>query len=162
MHVWLPLAPPAPVVGGPERQARVSMSFKNSNCAPVGVNDGLAPTRSSEHPGALCHWWPRKGSTEWVQYTWKQRVNVGGARVYWFDDTGHGACRPPVSWRVLYQEGDTWKPVAVRGDYPTRLDKWCEVQFPPVSTSALRLEVKLQTEWAAGVHEWQVVEAEAD
>jgi len=162
MKVWLPVSAPTPAIGGLETKAKVSVSFANSNSQPWGLNDGIEPKSSGEQPAALCHWWPHKGRDEWAQYTWKQPVTVTGARVYWFDDTGRGACRLPASWQILYLDGQEWKPVAASSDYVIQLDKWCAVSFPPVTTTALRLALKLQPDWAAGVQEWQVVEAEED
>lgn len=162
MHVWMPIAPPAPVVGGLETQAEVSLSFVSGNCHPHGIHDGVVPNNSREHPGALCHWWPRRGTSEWAQYTWKDPVTVHGSRVYWFDDTGHGACRPPASWGVEYLAGGKWHAVPGASGYPVALDGWCEATFEPVTTTALRLRVQLQPNWAVGVHEWQVIEAEED
>ncbi len=160
MKVWLPEAPRPPAAGGLETQARVSLSFVSGNSQPWGINDGLEPKSSGEQPSALCHWWPHRDREEWVQYTWKKPVAVSGSKLYWFDDTGRGACRLPASWHIEYRDGDDWKPVAGSSDYPIKLDGWCEVHFTPVTTTALRLAVKLQKEWAAGVHEWKVVEAE--
>ncbi len=162
MKVWLPTGPPLPRVGGPETRARVTVSFANNNSRPEGIHDGVEPARSGEQPAALCHWWPHRGTVEWAQYTWPQPLTVTGARVYWFDDTGRGACRLPVRWQVEYLEDGAWKPVAAQGDYPVVLDRWCEVRFEPVTTTALRLVVALQPDWAAGVHEWQVLELEED
>ncbi len=156
MKVWLPQTPPAPAVGGLETHAKVSMSYVSGNCQPWGINDGLEPKNSGEQPSALCHWWPHQGREEWVQYTWKQPVTLKSARVYWFDDTGRGACRLPASWKVEYRDGEIWKPVAAATDYPVKQDGWCAVSFTPVTTTALRLAVQLQKEWAAGVHEWKV------
>ncbi len=162
MKVWMPALPPAPRVGGLETRAKVSVSFANPNSQPGGIHDGLEPKSSGEQPAALCHWWPRKGTEEWAQYTWSQPVTVEGARVYWFDDTGRGACRLPAAWRIEYLEFGEWKPVAARGDYPVAPDRWCEARFAPVTTTALRLRVQLQPDWAAGVHEWKVIESEED
>jgi hypothetical protein len=36
---------------------------------------------------------------------------------------------------------------------------WSEVQFEPVETTGLRLDVQLQANWSGGILEWQVVEA---
>lgn len=160
MKVWLPTAPVTPRVGGLEAEAKVSMSFANDNCQPQGVNDGIEPKSSGEQPAANCHWWPRKGTEEWVQYTWSKPVIVNGAKAYWFDDTGQGQCRLPISWQIQFLDGQNWKPVAAKGNYPVAKDKWCEVEFEPVQTAALRLVVKLQDGWSAGVHEWKVMEAE--
>lgn len=162
MKVWIPTAPRTPTVGGLETQAKVTMSFVNGNCQPWGVNDGLEPKNSGEQPSALCHWWPHSGTAEWVQYTWKSPVSVKGSRVYWFDDTGRGACRLPASWQLQYRDGETWKPVEPSGKYLVTKDGWNEMAFTPVKTTALRLSVQLPKGWAAGVHEWKVEEADDD
>ncbi len=160
MRVWVPAAPVPTPPGGLEQQAAVTVSFANTNAQPEGIHDGVEPQRSGEQPAALCHWWPHKGSGEWVQYTWPQPQSIEGSRVYWFDDTGRGACRLPAAWHIEYLDGETWRPVEPLGDYPIALDRWCEVRFAPVRTTALRLCVRLQPEWAAGAHEWTVVETE--
>jgi hypothetical protein len=162
MKVWLPVAPQTPVVGGLETRAKVTVSFANNNSQPAGINDGVEPKNSGEQPASLCHWWPHKDRTEWAQYTWKTPATVNGAKVYWFDDTGRGNCRLPASWRLEYLDGPDWRPVKANSDYPIAKDKWCEVKFAPVTTPALRLAVKLQPDWAAGVHEWKVAEVEED
>ena len=162
MKVWLPMVPATPVVGGLETQAKVSVSFANNNAQPAGINDGVEPKNSGEQPNALCHWWPHKNSAEWAQYTWKKPVAVKGAKVYWFDDTGRGNCRLPQSWRIEYLDGGDWKPVSAKSEYLIAKDKWCEVAFEPVSATTFRLAVKLQKDWAAGVHEWKLTEAEED
>ena len=162
MRVWHPTTPPVSAAGGPETKAKVTLSYTSGNCQPWGINDGKEPKRSNEHPGALCHWWPHHGGQEWAQYTWKSPVTLTGARVYWFDDTNVGACRLPASWQVEYKDGNAWKPVKATSDYPVALDRWCRVTFEPVQTTALRLAVKLQPEWAVGVHEWKVDERDED
>lgn len=162
MKVWLPVAPIPPKVGGLESRAKVSVSFANNNSQPSGINDGLDPKTSGDQPGALCHWWPHKGTDEWAQYTWPKSVTVSGAKVYWFDDTGRGNCRLPASWQIQFLDGNDWKTVAAKGDFAVAKDKWCEVSFAPVQTTALRLAVKLQNNWAAGVHEWKVIESDEE
>jgi hypothetical protein len=160
MKVWLPIAPPLPQTGALEAEAKVSMSFANDNCQPQGVCDGLEPKSSGEQPAANCHWWPHKGTEEWVQYTWLRPETVNAAKVYWFDDTGRGQCRTPVSWQIQFLDGQNWQPVAAKGNYPVAKDRWCEVEFEPIKAAALRLVVKLQEGWSAGVHEWKVVAAD--
>lgn len=156
MEVWLPLTPPTPRITGPETKAKVSLSFTSDNCQPQGINDGLEPKSSNDHPGAICHWWPHKGTAEWAQYTWPKPGTFESARVYWFDDSGSGECRLPASWQILYLNGGAWKPVQAQSAYSIKRDQWCDVTFAPVTTTALRLEVKLQPRWAAGVQEWKV------
>ena len=67
-----------------------------------------------------------------------------------------GECRVPASWRVLYKDGDDWKPVEAAGAYGVAKDRYNQRRFKPVTTSALRLEVTLQPEWSAGIQEWKV------
>lgn len=160
MKVWLPVAPPPAKAGTLEARAKLDLSFRSDNARPEGINDGVEPKSSGDQPAALCHWWPHKGTTEWVQYSWPNAVKLSGAKVYWFDDTGRGECRLPASWSVEYLDGSTWKPVKHQGDYPVKADQWCEARFDAVSTTSVRLKVNLKDQWAAGAHEWQVVEDE--
>lgn len=162
MKVWLPTEPSPTLAGPGEAGAKVSMSFVSSNCRPEAVRDGVEPKSSGEQPQANCHWWPHKGTEEWVQYTWPGPRTFRSARVYWFDDEGRGECRVPASWRIEYRDGDAWKPVAAEGPYGVAKDGWNAVAFAPVAADALRLVVQLREGWAAGVHEWKVEEADDD
>ncbi|MBX7133701.1 MAG: glycoside hydrolase family 127 protein [Fimbriimonadaceae bacterium] len=159
MEVWLRTSPPPMVPGGLEQLATVSLSYKSDICTPDAVKDGKAIEASNKHPGQLCHFWPHKGSKEWVQYSWKQPVTTSGVEVYWFDDTGFGECRPPVRWHIEAQDTDgQWRKVAEGGGL--KLDGWNALKFEPVTTSALRLILDLQPQWSVGVHEWRVMESE--
>jgi hypothetical protein len=165
MVVWLPdeqaTAKPAPyptlamkskvnVSRGGER-----VSGEGVRAHPEGVNDGEDPTSSSD-PSSYFDWWPEKGKTEWIEYQFPQTAAVQSVQVYWFDDTGRGEVRVPAAWRVLYKDGDAWKPVENRGPWDVKKDGYNLVTFNPVTTDALRLEVTMQPEWAAGVQEWKV------
>jgi hypothetical protein len=57
---------------------------------------------------------------------------------------------------VLYRVGTEWKPVDTPGRFGVAKDAANVVTFKPVKTDALRLEVVLQPEWSAGIHEWTV------
>lgn len=161
MKVWVAFTPPAPPSGGPERSAKVTLSFVSNNCQPSGINDGIEPTSSGEVPAANCHWWPHKGGTEWAQYSWSKPQEITGTRVFWFDDTGRGECRLPKSWRILYKRGDEWLPVKLTAsNYSILLDRWNLIHFEPVVTTDLRLEMQMQDGWAAGVLEWKLETAE--
>ena len=69
-------------------------------------------------------------------------------------------CQFPGKWNTL--DGQDWKPVRTTSAYPVGKDQWCEAAFEPVKTAHLRLKAKLQPNWAAGVHEWKVTEAEEE
>jgi len=159
MRVWVPLAPPASRAGGIEALAEVTMSFVSGNCQPWGVNDGLEPQSSADQPAANCHFWPHKGTEEWVRYQWKSPIAIAGVRVYWFDDTGRGECRLPRSWKLQALVNDQWQDIPMSLP-PIQANAWNEVLFPTVTTRSLRLVVQLQEGWSAGILEWQVIRDE--
>ncbi len=156
MAVWLarelmaakPL--PAPTIA---HTSRVTVSRGGVISA---LTDQLEPRTSDDHSNPFFHWWPRKGTLEWVQYDFRKVEEVSVAEVYWFDDTGIGECRVPKSWRILYRDGDRWKPVVNLGPYTSEKDRYNKVTFEKVMTDALRLEVQLPDNFSAGIHEWRV------
>ncbi len=156
MLVWIPNREasarplPAPTLAS---TARVRVSGGTS---PTSIHDGAEPRSSGDESETFFHWWPRKGTTEWVEYAFPAPTRLSGASVYWFDDTGWGECRVPRSWRLLYRDGDAWKPVEAAGPFGVERDRYNEVTFRPVSTLGLRLEVTLQAGWSSGILEWQV------
>jgi len=81
---------------------------------------------------------------------------VTEASIYWYDDTGHGECRVPASWRLLYKTADGWSPVDPKSSYGVRKDTANRVSFAPVTTSGLRVEITLQPQFSAGILEWSV------
>jgi len=119
-------------------------------------SDGLMPKSSNDAGVPRFTWWNHKGTTEWVQYDYAEPKKVSISDVYWFDDTGAGECRVPASWRVLYKNGDQWKPVQPKGKYGVELDKFNRVIFELVETTGVRLEVQLQDKFSGGVLEWKV------
>jgi hypothetical protein len=67
--------------------------------SPQAVNDGDEPAASNDL-NSYFDWWPEKGKTEWIEYTFPRTAKVSQAEVYWFDDTGRGEVRVPGSWRI--------------------------------------------------------------
>lgn len=132
------------------------------------VNDGIAPERSDDGSVSRLTWWNHKGSSEWLQYDFDKPRAVSAVSVFWFDDTGHGECRVPGSWKILYRNAGKWQPVKLtegpwkalegREEYAARKDEYNTVRFGEVLTDALRLEVKLQDGFSGGVFEWRVNE----
>jgi uncharacterized protein len=123
--------------------------------SPQAVNDGDEPSASNDL-NSYFDWWPEKGKTEWIEYTFPRTTTVSQAEVYWFDDTGSGEVRVPGSWRILFKDGELWKPVQNRESFGVEKDRYNKVGFMPVSSSGLRLEVTMQPEWSAGVEKWKV------
>ncbi|NLH75691.1 MAG: glycoside hydrolase family 127 protein [Acidobacteria bacterium] len=156
MAVWLARdASKARVAREPGLAAKAKVTASEGAVNPQKANDQFEPEASDDAAGYM-HWWPKKGTTEWIEYAFDAPVRVSEASVYWFDDTGGGGCRVPAAWRVLYKAGESWVPVKASGAYATAKDAWNAVRFAPVRTTALRLEIDLQKDWAAGVHEWAV------
>ena len=155
MMVWFPnhesSAKPAPYPNIATMSKVTTSGRKNPNT----INDGEEPA-SSDDPTSYFDWWPRKGTTEWVEYAFAKPATVSEAELYWFDDTGHGGVRVPASWRLFYKEGDSWKPVENPDPYGVARDRYNKVSFKRVTTSGLRLEVTAQSNFSCGIQEWKV------
>ena len=121
------------------------------------VADAIDPANSNDHAVARHTFWPRRGTTEWLQAGFDEPREASGVSVYWFDDRHSGGqCRVPASWRVLYRDGDAWTPVATSDPFTTERDQFNTVTFEAVRTDALRLEIQLQPDYSAGVLEWAI------
>jgi uncharacterized protein len=155
MLVWFPeneaSAKPAPYPTIATTATVTTSGRKN----PRTINDGEEPTSSSD-PTSYFDWWPKKGSTEWVEYAFENPAQVSECQLYWFDDTGHGEVRVPASWRLLYKDGNDWKPVENSGPYGVAKDGYNKVAFKSITTSGMRLEVTMQPNFSAGIQEWKV------
>jgi hypothetical protein len=118
------------------------------------IKDQNVPANSADSSNLQLDFWPHSGTTEWVQFEWNEPHQLSNVRVYWFDDTGGGACRVPKEWRILYRDaGGQFQPVQSRGPYGTEKDQFNEVEFEQVTTTAIKLEIDLQPEWSAGIQE---------
>jgi DUF1680 family protein len=156
MIVWLATAEsaarPTPY---PTAATTATVTTSPARRKPAAVNDGESP-QASDDPSSYFDWWPSRGATGWIEYTLAAPTRVSKAEVYWFDDTGRGQVRVPASWRVLYKDRETWRPIETSDAYAVARDRYNVVRFTPVVTKALRLEVTMQPEWSAGVQEWIV------
>jgi len=121
--------------------------------------DGLEPESSRDHSIPRQTWWDHRGTKEWLQYEFDKPRTVSAVEVYWFDDTGRGQCRVPQSWKLLYRDAEKWKPVENDAKFGTEPDRFHRVEFTPVETDALRIEVQLQPNCSGGVLEWKVEES---
>ncbi|MEE8451195.1 MAG: glycoside hydrolase family 127 protein [Thermoguttaceae bacterium] len=118
------------------------------------IKDQILPANSADASRLQLDFWPHRGTTEWVAFEWDKKHEISSVKVYWFDDTGRGACHLPESWRVVYKDAaGQWKPVKHHGPYATAKDGFNRVEFDPVSTSAVKIEIELQEKWAAGIQE---------
>jgi hypothetical protein len=135
--------------------AKITVSSNPHRHNPGNMNDGEDPA-SSRDGSAYFDWWSKQGNAEWVDMTFDKTSTVSEAQLYWFDDTGGGGVRVPASWRLLYRNGDSWKPVEAAGPYGVERNRYNAVAFKPVTTTALRLELQAQPNVSIGVQEWKV------
>ena len=122
----------------------------------IGLNDQWDPASSEDRSRPYLHYWPNKGTVEWVQYDFPKMSKVSRVGVYWYDDTGRGDVRVPMSWKVLYRQGDDWIPVNPKGAFGVTKDDYNWAAFETVETTGLRLEIQSQREFSVGVLEWKV------
>jgi hypothetical protein len=159
MMVWLPQQLRATTPAMPPSlasQSRLSASVKTA--ALSALNDRLLPKSAEDKSVPYYHWWPKQGSTEWLQYDLPARTKISSASVYWYDDSPWGGCLVPRSWRILYRQGDgEWQAVsASAADYATRRGALNTVRFEPVEADAVRLEVVLPEDKSSGLFEWEI------
>ena len=158
MRVWLPQDLKATTPAQPATLASESKVSSSSKVPALSsVNDRLVPRDENDRSMPYTHWWPKKATTEWLAYDFPVAATVQTCTVYWFDDAPWGGCRVPKSWRILYQDAQgQWQPVKDADHYPTVRGAACTVNFTPVKTKALRLEITQPDEFSSGVFEWSV------
>lgn len=141
-----------------EQLFQASSSHCYSSDSVYAIQDGELPSHSNDHSIPRLTWWDHKGTHEWVEYQFNGKRRVTASEVYWFDDTGQGACRIPEEWSMLYRDGEEWVPVPVpiKGPLPISKDEFNRLEFPAIVTDSLRLEVKLQDGYSGGILEWKV------
>jgi len=156
MTVWMPAtaelikSAPAPTIASSAAAGASHCWVRDSVFA---INDQKEPASSADQSIPRLTWWDHRGTTEWAQLDFGGAREVRALEVYWFDDTGVGACRLPLSWRVMYWDGGEWKPVRAEGEHPVAKDRYCRVEFTPVSTDAVRVEAKLREGFSGGILE---------
>ena len=158
MKVWIPqdlkaTNPAAPATLASQSKINSSMRIP----ALQSIADRLVPKDGNDRSMPYTHWWPKNGSTEWISYTFPEAADVQSCTVYWFDDQPWGGCRIPDSWKIYYKDANgEWQPVENADGYPVAKGEPCTVNFKPVKTTALKLEVTMNRRLSAGVFEWIV------
>jgi hypothetical protein len=122
---------------------------------PKLVTDQEEPSSSSD-TSSFYSWLPKRGTQEWIQYDFPSEAKVSSVDVYWFQEPGRGQIKLPASWQLFYKDGQEWKAVETSDPFGTAPDRYNHVDFKPVSTTALRLQVQLQPDQSAGISEWKV------
>ncbi|MBN1315521.1 MAG: hypothetical protein JXA42_08635 [Anaerolineales bacterium] len=135
--------------------------------AVTALNDLIDPIWSGDDDVPLMLWASQpQVRREWVQYDLERPATISGAEVYWvanpkpthsFENVAYNTQTPPQSWRLLYRTNDQWQPIAGQPHYGTQTNTFNRVEFAPVLTSAIRLEVQLPAEKGAGIAEWRLL-----
>jgi len=157
MMVWFPVSAssshplPAPTIA---YTSKIKASKITSDLP--AITDQTEPSNSNDRSATYFHWWPDKDKTEWIQYDFTKPQTISKTRVYWFDDSPDGGCRIPDSWEILYLKENIWRPVKAKSPYKITKDGWDSLVFDPVKASAIKIKVRLNKEYSAGIYEWEV------
>lgn len=158
MAVWLPRELSASRPSMPPTlasESKIETSHELSSLQ--SINDRLVPKDENDRSVPYYHWWPKQGTTEWISYNFPGDKEVQSATVYWYDDGPWGGCRVPKSWKIYYKDASgNWVPVSNPDKYSVNKGAANTVNFDPVTTSALKLEVVLPDDNATGIFEWEV------
>ena len=158
MSVWIPYEAsaarpqPAPTIAS---QSKVSASLKNAQLL-QSIKDQYEPADSKDTNYPYLHWWPKKNTVEFVSYDFAKVETVSESAVYWYDDSPWGGCRIPLSYKVLYLKDGQWLEVEKIADSGIAKDKYNVVQFKPVKTTGIKLEIQQPLEHSSGIHEWKL------
>ena len=158
MAVWLPqeLSATRPAMPATlASQSKVDASYVVRSLS--SINDRLVPKDEFDRSMPYYHWWPKQATTEWMSYEFPEPATVQSATVYWFDDAPWGGCRVPKYWKIYYMdEAGQWQEVTGADKYG--VEKGCAntVNFDPVKTKAVKLEVRQPDNHSAGLFEWEV------
>jgi serine/threonine protein kinase len=139
-------------------KAKVTVSFARNGMNPARLNDQQMRRAAVAGVETNFDFWPHVGGSEWIRYEWNEPVQVSKVTASWFDDTASGGdCGLPDAWRLSYlDDGGNWKPVEMNSPYSIRQAEPVNVEFTPVTTKALRLDLDLKDGLSAGLYEWEV------
>jgi hypothetical protein len=115
--------------------------YNDQNDDIAAVYDGIDPLSSADESHRYFRMRPPVGERAWVEYDFQRPEKISSSSVYFVDDKRFS--KLPASWRISYKDGAAWKPIPAA--YTVDKDKFDSVTFPPVTTTAVRLEVEPQT-----------------
>lgn len=162
--------PEPPAVIGPQRNvAPGAKRYVSNTPVPVqfwdhAINDGIV--RQNPLPPDMWSTWDGENTPEksWIAYLWHQPQTLNAVRMYFWSDHPAGSSigvAPPASWHLEYCQGKNWKPLQVKGGYPTTSGKFVTVHFAPIQTRCLRAMFDASGQAgknaAVAVEEWQAL-----
>ena len=158
MMVWLPwqLRATSPAML-PTLASKSKIETSSRIPSLSSINDRLIPRNANDRSIPYTHWWPKQGTTEWLTYTFPEKARIQRSTIFWYDDQPWQGCKVPDSWKLYYKD-DTgaWKEVPDPDRYPVTKGVACTVNFSPVETTAVKLEVVINKDKSAGLYEWEV------
>lgn len=142
---WIVPVPPAPIAtvrssGGVQKRWT---GYNDQNGDTGALYDGRDPLDSADESNRYFKMRPAPGTLAWIEYELTSESTLSSTAVYWFDDRRF--CRLPSSWRILYRDGQEWRPVSTVNPYGVGKDAFNRVRFDPVKTTAVRLEIEPTT-----------------
>lgn len=157
MSVWLPQELNAATPVKPATLAsRSTINASHKTNSITAINDRVTP-KSSDDQNTAFFQWNTKGGMQFVEYTFPGSTQVQSCTLYWYEDAPRGNSKVPQSWRILYKAYDgSWRPVNGADHYTVKKGSGNTVQFAPVTTTALRLEVTQPADASCGIYEWEV------
>ena len=159
MRVWLPQDLNATNPSQPATLASESKVSTSTEKMPAltAINDRLVPKDENDRSVPYTHWWPKNNSTEWIAYEFKEPATVSTSTVYWYDDQPWQGCKVPDSWKLYYKDATgQWKEVQNPSGYGTVKGAANTVNFTPVTTTAMKLELVQPVDKSCGVFEWSM------
>lgn len=144
--------------------AAVSWSHKFEHDTGAACNDGIWPKGANDQTIPRFTWWNHQGSDEWIAYEFPAPLKVWRSDIYWFSDAGGGGgCDFPQSFSHEYWTGSAWAPLVPLHDYEVAADLYADghytiVRFPAVTTTKIRLNVRLKPGKSGGILEWRLPE----
>ncbi|MGM0463970.1 MAG: glycoside hydrolase family 127 protein [Bacteroidota bacterium] len=118
--------------------------YPSSQAGDIGFEalyDQVEPVNSFDGSWTYLRLRPQTGNQAWVQYDFDKEYEISSSGVYWKDDKQY--CSMPESWNLEYKKGNTWQPVEVISGYTVERDKFNTIEFKPVNTTALRMNISL-------------------
>ncbi|MFT4549268.1 MAG: hypothetical protein ACI8XO_004199 [Verrucomicrobiales bacterium] len=107
-------------------------------------------------------YWNQRGTTEQLHYEFPDKRAVTAGEVFWYNEGEQGSITPPKEWRIRWRDAaGKFHPVNARDDYRVAPDRFNRVEFDPVETTAIRLELDTLESSTNGIHEFRLDEKAA-